>query len=238
MPWYVYLLILTAVGLPLMYMWVQASREVRTLARAGLPHARKMAWPEFQRYLESLFAGLGYQVERPGQRSDYGADLILKDGTGRRTAVNARHFKERITPEMLGEVSEGAEYYGCQDTLVVSVMGFTNKAIDQSEQSGTILWDAADLAGAMDKVRTRPSFQSREPARFVPEGAAPAAAGLAATREAPAPAATEPMAAFQGPPCPVCGKPMEPKIAAGRDIWLCSRFPRCNGATMRETGTQ
>ncbi|HWI64870.1 MAG TPA: restriction endonuclease [Symbiobacteriaceae bacterium] len=239
-PWYVYLLFLGAVGLPMAYMWAGALREERTLARAGLSHVRRMAWPEFLRYLEALFAGLGYQVERTPSRNDYGADLLLKDGTGRRTAVNARHFKERVGPEALQEVAEGAQYHDCEDTLVVSAVGFTNKAIDASEENGTILWDAGDLADAAEKVRIRPSFQPREAHR---PGAVPPAAGshiaaslqAAATREIPLPPA-DPQAAPQGPPCPVCGKPMEPKVAAGREIWLCSRFPRCNGAELRETG--
>lgn len=236
-PWYVYVLFLGAVGLPLGYMWIQASRADRILTRAGLTHVRRMAFPEFIRYLETLFAGLGYQIERPPARTDYGADLILKDGTGRRTAVNARHFKEKVGPDVLSEVAEGAEYFTCQDTLIISVDGFTNKAVDRGEETGAILWDAEDLADAMDKIRARPSFQPREQARPVPATLAPAAGLMSAARELPLPVAAE-ASGPSGPPCPVCGKPMEPRLAAGRDIWLCSRFPRCNGAEMRETSNQ
>jgi len=223
-PWYVFVLFLAGVGLPLAYMWVHATRAERLLSRAGLLHVRKMAWPEFLRYLEALYSGLGYQVERPPSREDYGADLILRDGTGRRTAVNARHFKEKVTPEALQEVADGAEYYGCQDTLVVGALGFVNKTIDGSEETGTILWDMDDLADAMDKVRSRPaSFKPREQSLQAP---------VAAARELPRPVQEEPQGPH-GPACPICRKPMEAKVAAGRDIWLCSRFPRCNGARMR-----
>jgi len=243
-PWPVYVLVLGAIGLPVVYLWVHAVREERLMRRAGLSHGRQMDLPAFIRYLESLFAGLGYHVKRTAQRDQYGADLLLKDGTGRQTAVNARHFKERISPDVLSEVASGAEYHDCEETLVVSTIGFANQTIDAAEETGTILWDMSDLADAMEKVRTRPQPRlawDEDPAPLQP---APAAAPhslfapVAATRQ-PAVLPPEPEAdAPSGPPCPICRQPMEAKVAAGRDIWLCSRFPRCNGATLRETQQQ
>lgn len=258
-PWPIFVLMAGAIGLPVVYLWVQAVREERLLRRAGLNHARQMPLPDFIRYLETLFTGLGYHVRRTPQRDDYGADLLLKDGTGRQTAINARHFKERIAPEVLREVASGAEHHECEETLVVSIIGFANMTIDDAEETGTILWDASDLADAMEKVRTRPqprlswdeSPAPGDPRGGTPEGPNPFAraplapgpaaqspfspAPVAAARQpVPLPPAPEPQAP-SGPPCPICKQPMEAKIAAGREIWLCSRFPRCNGAALRET---
>ncbi|MDF2631111.1 MAG: restriction endonuclease [Symbiobacteriaceae bacterium] len=248
-PWPIYILVAGAIGLPVIYLWVQATREDRLLRRAGLGNGRQTPLPEFIRYLEALFTGLGYHVKRPAQRDDYGADLLLKDGTGRQTAVSARHFKERIGPEVLSEIAEGADHHDCEETLIVSLVGFTNTTLDRAEETGTILWDASDLAEAMGKVRSRPPVQrgaaweadqpQGEPGRGIPE-ARHSLAALAATRQPmpvaqPIPSAPPEPEPPSGPPCPVCSRPMEPKIAAGREIWLCSRFPRCNGAQLRET---
>jgi hypothetical protein len=229
-PWPVYLLFLAAVLLPLGFKLRQQLKADRNLQRAGLAHIHRMAWPEFVRYLETLFSGLGYQVERAAGKTDYGVDLILKDGTGRRTAVNARHFKERVDKPALPEVAEGAAFYDCQDTLLITVVGYTNGAINMAEETGALLWDTEDLADAMEKVRTRPSFQASKPARTA---AGRETAAAVVPPPAPAPAVPEAPAGPKGPPCPICGKPMEPKLAAGREIWLCSRFPRCNGAQLK-----
>lgn len=66
----------------------------------------------------------------------------------------------------------------------------------------------------------------------------PAPTGLPLPRQTAQVQTTKPIAQSappspQAPRCPKCGKPMTPKIALERPIWLCSRFPECNGFIMQ-----
>jgi hypothetical protein len=36
-----------------------------------------------------------------------------------------------------------------------------------------------------------------------------------------------------GPACPKCGAPMTARRANDQAIWLCSRFPQCNGSKLK-----
>lgn len=237
MPWPVYVLLLGILAIPVAIVVAGQLKVERLKARAGLEELSRMALPEFLKYLTNLFAGLGYHVDRPPAQSGYGIDLILTDGTGRRTAVQASRYDERVAAEAIRELSEGAGYHRCQDALLVSLKGFAGPAVTMAEETGAMLWDLADLADAMDKVRSRPSFGAVGAERRV----APAA-GRQLPAERPAPVSPElpadppppEEAGPKGPPCPICRKPMEPRVAAGREIWLCSRFPRCNGAKLKD----
>jgi hypothetical protein len=261
LPWFIWAIILLVILIPAAIAIAVLTADRRKLARAGLQDVRQMAPAEFVRYLTTLFSGLGYRVEQPGDGGEYGVDLVLTDGTGRRTAVCARHYLTRVDRDEIRAGQDGAEYQRCSDALVVTTAGFTGGAVTMGEETGAILWDAGDLADAMDKVRNRPSFGAGDGARTLAES--PAAGSMtddtppsrAAARRAPGsegpaypaqalrPAGTvpdqtpTPIAAQpegpKGPPCPVCGTAMLPREAAGRAIWLCSRFPRCSGAAIR-----
>lgn len=220
MPWPVIALVcVLAAAIPLVVVVLSRIRRGQLLARAGLQDLAHMDLPAFLRYLTTLLSGLGYQVEKTPDRSQYGVDLILTDGTGRRTAVHARHYNLPVEKAVIAEVQEGAGYHRCQDSLIVTTARYTGGAVSAAEETGAILWDLGDLADNMVKVMERPNFQ---------QPAAPPATG-----PAPAPVAAAVTPVSSTPPCPICGRPTVARSAAGRDIWLCSRFPRCNGALMR-----
>lgn len=232
MLWVIGGILLAAVAVPLIVLVTQQLKRERLLTRAGLSEHSKMNLPDFLRYLETLFGGLGYRVEKLPSRDDGGLDLVLVDGTGRRTAVLARRWKERIDRSALQRVAEGAAYHQCEDTLVLSIAGYQNNAIAMAEETGAFLWGAEDLADAMEKVRTRPSFQPAERART---SAAIQSNSAGQPKQAAAlQTPTVDQVTPQTPLCPHCRSAMAPRVAAGREIWLCSRFPRCNGARMKE----
>ncbi|HLN59968.1 MAG TPA: restriction endonuclease [Symbiobacteriaceae bacterium] len=232
-PWWVYLLVgLGLAGVPVTILLMRRNGSAKTLARAGLTDLGAMELPDFLRYLTTIFNGLGYTVERiPAKGGDPVADLVLVDSTGRRTAVSARHFKNAVDAPVVKQLAENAAQYRCKDALVVTTAKFSNAAIAAAEELGAILWDPADLADAMEKLQASPGFsQSRSEA-----AAAAASGGPAGLAAAPAqPQVQELDNGPKGPPCPYCGSPSVARMAVGKEIWLCSRFPRCNGAVLRE----
>jgi|GEM_PF-2178473 len=254
-PWQVYAVILFALSLPLLAKFAEQLRRQRRLERAGLHDLHRMGGEQFDRYLERLFRGLGYQVQRPPGR---GADLVLVSGTGGRTAVLSRHWQEAVDAPVVAKAVEGAEALGCQEVLVVTTVRFRNQAIGAAEKQQVLLWDLADLAGAMVKIGQRQGVRGtvlpdvgQEPpggpalpvgpvvspgARVAPPVPArpvvPQGSAVAQLRSNPEPG----LAASRidaSPPCPRCGAPTLARQAAGRSIWLCSRFPKCNGARLR-----
>ena len=231
-PWWVYLLVgLGFVGVLATILLTRRSGSGKHLARAGLTDVGSMELPDFLRYLTTIFNGLGYTVERiPAKGGDPVADLVLVDGTGRRTVVCARHFKTTVDAPVVKQLAENAAQYRSKDALVVTTAKFSNKAIAAAEELGAILWDPADLADAMEKVQASPGFgQGRSEAAAAAAGA-PAGLATAAAQPEAQPADNGP----KGPPCPYCGSPSVARMAVGKEIWLCSRFPRCNGAVLRE----
>ncbi len=217
-----FLLLLIIAGI----LWALERRHMEELMRrAGLSYIGQIPNFDVDAYLQDLFRNLGYRVEEVPKREELAADLVLTDGTGRRVAVLARHFEERVTEEAIQNLVIDAVELQCQERLVVSIDGFTGGARRLAAQTGTHLWDLKRLAEAMERA-TQAAIAAAVDRTGGLHGPAP---------HQPAQAAVEPSPfAPRGPACPICGSPMRPRLALGREIWLCTRFPRCNGARSRE----
>jgi hypothetical protein len=228
-PWWLYVVLgLVLIGIPVLVLVLRHTGTGRNLTRAGLTDLGNMALADFLRYLTGVFGSLGYQVERVNTRQgDYGVDLVVVDGSGRRTAVNARHFKEPVDTPAIRQLAEGAAYHRCKDTLVVTTAKYSNGAIAAAEETGTMLWDLGDLADAAERMQDKPSFSATRG-----EVAASAASAFGGPQSAPQSQSEED--GPTGPPCPQCNSPTNARLAVGKEIWLCSRFPRCNGGMIRE----
>lgn len=94
------------------------------------------------------------------------------------------------------------------------------------------LGDAMELArrGGTADAQVAASARApvfRQPASPVP----PKSGGTASRADFPKPLGLPvKRSAGTGPACPECGSPMVARMAGGRPIWLCSRFPGCKGA--------
>src|SRR5687767_4481140 len=67
----------------------------RRLARSGIRQIDRMDGLTFERYLEGVFARLGFRVVRTRDHGDYGADLILSRD-GERTVVQAKRSRGKV----------------------------------------------------------------------------------------------------------------------------------------------
>lgn len=213
-------------------------------ARLGLDRIRKMSGEEFEGFLAGLFRQMGYKVEQTASQGDFGADLILTDRrTGRRTAVQAKCWNDKQTigvPD-LHEVFGGAAFYDCQERLFVSTCRYTEPARVMAQKTGTRLWDLDDLASAIEQVAAgkapgtvtgptrplppQPTPVAQSPVSVPARTPQPRPTPMAQPEKAPTPSLSP-----SGPPCPVCGSVMTQRSIAGQLAWLCSRFPKCNGA--------
>lgn len=201
---------------------LQKRRSGADEAQAKLDRVRNMSGEEFERYLAWLFHQMGYQVQMTPRQGDFGADLILTDRSGRRTAVQAKCWndKQMVGVPDLHEVFGGAAVYDCQDRLFVTTARYTAAARWMAQKTGTHLWDLDDIARAMAQVGT-----GRPPAAAVSR--------VEPLQRRPAPQPTRvpvPQLPPSGPSCPDCGSAMTKRSVAGQLVWVCSRFPHCRGA--------
>lgn len=151
------LLIILAVGLVL-----RLHRE-RTFHGATLQTIDAMEGEEFEGYLATLFAHLGYRVQHVGMSHDFGADLLLTSRRGKRIVVQAKRYAGRVGISAVQEVLGAVRYWGAARGLVVTNSSFTESARELAARSGVELWDRDRLVSAMARVGRggRPSARAK-----------------------------------------------------------------------------
>jgi restriction system protein len=99
------------------------------------------------RVLATVFAKLGFAVERTEDHDD-GTDLLLeKDGV--RTAVRAEWATNPVRQEALQNVVASLADHGCDETMVVTNGSYTERARELARSNHVTLWDGTDLARAL-----------------------------------------------------------------------------------------
>ncbi|MGE5485304.1 MAG: restriction endonuclease [Ignavibacteriales bacterium] len=132
--------------------WIDGAR----FARAGLKDIKRMSGEDFEKYLEHLFRGVGYGVERTPYQGDYGVDLVLTTPKGRRIAVQAKRWKgKKVRVDAVQQVVGGAAHYGCHETIVVATSGYTEQARNLARSNNTRLLGLRELGEYMDQVKAR-----------------------------------------------------------------------------------
>src|SRR5208283_5432939 len=106
----------------------------------------------FERFLNVLFATIGFSVDAVSLTTEQGADLIIVDGSGRRVAVQAKRYSQDVGNAAVQEILGGMAYWGCERGIVVSASGFTRAAEELAGRApAVILWDKAVLQVLIDR---------------------------------------------------------------------------------------
>jgi restriction system protein len=124
------------------------------LARSGLDGVDEMTGSEFERWLETFFLRLGFQVERTPYRGDYGADFVLT-WNGIRIAVQAKRSSQLVGVQAIQQVVAARAYYGCERTMVVTNSYFTEQAMLLAKKNGVWIRHRDDLAKALARLADR-----------------------------------------------------------------------------------
>lgn len=124
--------------------WISAYRA----KAAGIDKVDSMTGDQFEVWLAHQFKLAGYKVKRTRYRGDHGADIILTDRKGSKTAVQAKKLakrKDRVGAPALGEVLRGKKYYECDKAIVVTNQSYTQQARDEAHKIGITLYDRESL---------------------------------------------------------------------------------------------
>ena len=131
--------------------WISAYRA----KAAGIDKVDSMTGDQFEVWLAHQFKLAGYKVKRTRYRCDHGADMILTDRKGSRTAVQAKKLakrKDHVGAPALGEVLRGKKYYECDKAMVVTNQSYTQQARDEARKMDIILVDRERLIAFVEKI--------------------------------------------------------------------------------------
>lgn len=133
----------------LFYRWKQ-----KRLLRIGIKNLDTLSGRDFEHLLVPVFKAKGYKVELTPSTGDWGADLLLtkKD---ERTVVQAKRWKSKVGVKALGDVLRARDKYQATDMLYVSTSEYTDRAKEQAEASGIVLWDRDDFIRELELARKR-----------------------------------------------------------------------------------
>jgi len=116
------------------------------LAQSGIYDIDKLSGEEFEERLQILFENLGYRVTRTGGRpgGDYGVDLVI-ERDGKRTAIQAKCYRNKVGEDAIREANTGKNYYHCHEARVVTNSYFTPMAWRLARANYVWLYDRNGL---------------------------------------------------------------------------------------------
>ncbi len=106
---------------------------------------------QFELYLAKLFRALGWYVHVTPESGDQGADLILMR-YGKRIAVQAKLYQDKVDNKAIQEVVASKAYYSCTDTMVITNNYFTTSAKELADANKVTLWNRDRLATEIIKL--------------------------------------------------------------------------------------
>jgi restriction system protein len=145
---------------------IKEKKERNYLRSLNLPDLDSLSGEQFEKFLEVLFADLGYKVERTQYIGDFGADLII-ERDGKKTVVQAKRYSGKVGVKAIQEVVAAKKYYGADRAAVVTTSSFTKQAIELAYKNYVQLIGRKKLKSLIEKAyasRTR-SALDKEAAR-------------------------------------------------------------------------
>jgi restriction system protein len=166
-----------------------------------------MTWQQFEQLVGESLREQGFSVlEMGGNRPDGGVDLVLKKD-GRQYLVQCKHWKTwQVGVAVVRELNGVIAEQKADGGYVITGGYFTRDAEVFARGCGIKLIDGITLERMLKSVTDAPTGSVAQPTNGPTER----------------------------PSCPVCGAPMEQKLAQqgqfkGKPFWSCTTFPKCRG---------
>ena len=97
-------------------------------ARSGLADIDHLSGEDFELRLQVLYVGLGYTVRTTPRSGDFGCDLLLINGVGRKTVVQAKRYSSNVGLEAVQQAVAAMAHYDASNAVVVTNSYFTKAA--------------------------------------------------------------------------------------------------------------
>lgn len=120
------------------------TRKSSRLRKSGIKEIDQMTGEEFEHYLGELFKHRGFKVSYTAASGDYGADLILKDGSNI-IAVQAKRYSSTVGVKAVQEIIGAVRMYNATEAWVVTNNYFTKQAVKLADINEVYLIDRDEL---------------------------------------------------------------------------------------------
>lgn len=120
----------------------------------------RLSGPEFEAYVALVLRDNGFKrVELTAGSGDQGVD-ILAERNGKRYAIQCKNYEGAVGNFAVQEAYAGAQYYGCDEAVVICPGAFTRGAKELAASTGVLLWDEKKLSRMMKISGRRPKHQA------------------------------------------------------------------------------
>lgn len=127
---------------------------------------------DFERYLQRLFAELGYEdVHKTNTSGDFGADLVFVDRYGERTVVQAKRYAvtNPVGLSAVQEVYGSMRVYGARRAIVLTSGRYTGACRKLAAYNGVVLLDREDLETIIEAFKAKKHEDAMELIEREPE---------------------------------------------------------------------
>ena len=121
---------------------------------------KNMSWKDFEVHVGKLYEKMGYEVEKTSGGGDHGCDLVLSKN-GRKTVVDAKHWKSDMHSKVVGQVLRAISYYDANNGIIIGISHFTKGVIEEAEKlcDRISIIDKGRLVMAETKVKIMNRFK-------------------------------------------------------------------------------
>ena len=122
----------------------------------GAARCLRLDGPEFEAYVALVLKDNGFKhVALTKGSGDQGVD-ILAERNGKTYAIQCKNYEGAVGNFAVQEAYAGAQFYGCDEAVVICPGEFTRGAKELAQHTGVLLWDGKKLSRMMKISGRRP----------------------------------------------------------------------------------
>ena len=127
-----------------------------TAPKNGAARCLRLDGPEFEAYVALVLEDNGFKhVALTKGSGDQGVD-ITAERNGKTYAIQCKNYEGAVGNFAVQEAYTGAQFYGCDEAVVICPGQFTRGAKELAKATGVLLWDGKKLSHMMKISGRRP----------------------------------------------------------------------------------
>ncbi len=145
---------------------VKKSDSLKPLPTADAYPVDYLSQKEFERLLEWLLSGLGYNVQPEKYATVFGVYLLAAKDDEKTVFLALRYLRNyTLTDLAISIVEKAKETYGCQRSIIIAPMELSEQAWACARKVGIEIWDARALDKKISEVKdcSEPKVEDRLP---------------------------------------------------------------------------
>ena len=126
----------------------------------GAARCLRLDGPEFEAYVALVLQDNGFKhVQLTKGSGDQGVD-ITAERNGKTYAIQCKNYEGSVGNFAVQEAYTGAQFYGCDEAVVICPGQFTRGAKELAQHTGVLLWDGKKLSRMMKISGRRPKHHA------------------------------------------------------------------------------